>query len=134
MRTSFGLPAIDLGPPVAQAKEAGTVPLGPGDGKGDLGQASEGLTVPCKTVGHDHDRMGLSVPFTDQNSPRGWSKSPLVKPGQGLRNSRSRTFLPRGLLEHLEGLGIEVTKTIGLEPVGEDPKQEIAAEMFRGRL
>src|SRR4029077_12500892 len=76
----------------------------------------------------------LSVPFTDQNSPRGWSKSPLVQPGQVLRNSRSRTFLPRGLPEHIEGLGIEVTKAIGLEPVGEDPKQEIAGEMLRGRL
>jgi hypothetical protein len=58
--------------------------------------------------------MGLSVPFTDYNSPGGWSKSPLIQPGQGLRNSRSRTFLPRSLLEHLEGLGIEVTKTIAI--------------------
>jgi hypothetical protein len=78
--------------------------------------------------------MGLSAPFTDQNSPGGWRKSPLVQPGQGPRNSRSRTFLPRSLLEHVQGLGIEVTKSVGLEPVGDDPKQEIAAEMFRGRL
>ena len=78
--------------------------------------------------------MGLSVPFTDQNSPRGWSKSPLIQPGQGLRNNRSRTFLPCSLLEHLDGLGIEVTKPVGLEPVNDDPKQEIAGEMFRGRL
>jgi hypothetical protein len=40
----------------------------------------------------------------------------------------------RSLFEHLEGLGIEVTKSVGLEPVGDDPKQEIAGEMFRGRL
>ena len=59
--TSFGLPGIDLGSPVPQAKEAETVPLGPRDGKGDLGQASERLTVPCKTVRHDHDPVGLSV-------------------------------------------------------------------------
>src|SRR5215471_341336 len=78
--------------------------------------------------------MGLSVPFADQNSPGRWSKSPLVQPGQGLRNSRGRTFLPRSLLEHLEGLGIEVTKSVGLEPIGDDPKQERAGEMFWGRL
>ena len=74
------------------------------------------------------------VPFADQNSPGGWRKSPLVQPGQVLGDSRSRTFLPRSLLEDLEGLGIEVTKTIGLESVGDDPKQQIAGEMFRGRL
>jgi len=78
--------------------------------------------------------MGLSVPFADQNCPGGWRKSPLVQPGQGLRNSQDRTFLPRSLLEDLEGLGIEVTKSVGLEPVGDDPKQQIASEMFRGRL
>jgi hypothetical protein len=132
--TSFGLPGIDLGPPVPQAKEAGTVPSGPGDGKGDLGETVEGLAVPGKTVRHDHDAMGLSVPFADQNSPGGWRKSPLIQPGQVLGNSRSRTLLPRSLLEHLEGLGIEVTKSVGLEPVGDDPKQEIAGEMLRGRL
>jgi hypothetical protein len=87
-----------------------------------------------QTVRHDHDPMGLSVPFTDQNSPGGWSKSPLVQPGQVPRNSRSLTFLRRSLLEHLEGLGPEVTKSIGLEPVGDDPKQQIAAKMLRGRL
>ena len=32
------------------------------------------------------------------------------------------------------GVGIEVTKSVGLEPVDDDPKQEIAAEMLRGRL
>jgi len=82
--TSFGLPGIDLGPPVPQAKEAGTIPSGPGDGKGDLGETVEGLAVPGKTVRHDHDAMGCSVPFADQNSPGGWSKSPLIQPGQGL--------------------------------------------------
>jgi hypothetical protein len=78
--------------------------------------------------------MGLSVPFTDQNSPRGWNRSSLVQPGQVLGNSQDRTFLPRSLLEHLEGLGVEVTKTIGLEPVGDDPKQQIAGKMPRGRF
>ena len=134
MLTSFEVPAIDLGPSVPQAKETGTVPFGPGDGKGDLGQAIERLPVPYKTVRHDHDPMGLSVPFPDQNSPGGWRRSSLVQPGQGLRNSRDRTFLPRSLLEHLEGLGIEVTKSVGLEPVGDDPEQEMAGEMFGGGL
>jgi hypothetical protein len=78
--------------------------------------------------------MGLSVPFADQNSPGRWSRSSLVQPGQGLRNSQDRTFLPSSLLEDLEGLGIEVTKSVGLEPVGDDPEQEMAGEMLRGRL
>jgi hypothetical protein len=34
------------------------------------------------------------------------------------------------LLQHLEGLGIEVTKPIGLEPIGHDPKQQIPGEML----
>ena len=32
------------------------------------------------------------------------------------------------------GVGIEVTKSVGLEPVGYNPKQQMAGEMFRGRL
>ena len=32
------------------------------------------------------------------------------------------------------GVGIEVTKSVGLESVGDDPKQEIAGEMLRGGL
>ena len=40
----------------------------------------------------------------------------------------------RSLLEHLEGLGIEVTEPIGLEPVGDDPKQQIPGEMFGSGL
>src|SRR6516225_4830213 len=32
------------------------------------------------------------------------------------------------------GVGIEVTKSVGLEAVGYNPKQQMAGEMFRGRL
>jgi len=38
------------------------------------------------------------------------------------------------LLQHLAGLGVEVTKPIGLEPIGHDPKQQIAGEMFGSGL
>ena len=38
---SFGLAGIDLEPPVPQAKEAGAVPFGFGDGKGDLRSTTE---------------------------------------------------------------------------------------------
>ena len=87
---SFGLPGIDLGPPVPKAKETGTVPFGPGDGKGNLGQAIERLTVPCKTVRHDHDPMGLSVPFPHQNSPRGVAQTVSGPAGPGsLKQPRS---------------------------------------------
>src|SRR5262249_34691811 len=83
---------------------------------------------------YNHHTMGLSVPFADQNSSWGRSKTSLVEPGQTLRNSRDRTVLPHSLIKHLEGLGIEVAKTIGLKPVGHDPKQQISGEMFGGRL
>jgi hypothetical protein len=76
--------------------------------------------------------MGLSVPFTDQNCPGGWSKSPLVEPGQVLCNSQSRP--PGRLLEQFKGLGVEVAKAISLKPVGDDPKQQTAGEMFGRRL
>src|SRR5262249_41835526 len=107
--------------------------FGPRDGKGDLGETAEGSAIPSIAVRHDHDPMGLSVPFTDQNCSGGWSNSPLVQPGQVLCNSR-RTFPPRSQLEQLKGLGIEVTKAIGLKPIGDDPKQQIAGKMFGGGL
>src|SRR5262249_6640209 len=130
--TSFELSRIDLGSTVPQAKEAGAIPLGPRDGKGDLGETVEGFAVPGIAIRYDHHAMGLSVPFADQNRSRRRSKASLFQPGQTVRNSRART--PHGLIKHLEGLGIEVTKTSGLKPVGDDPKQQKSGEMFGGRL
>src|SRR6516164_4710567 len=55
---------------VSQAKEAGTIPPGAGDRKGDLGQAVIGLAVPGKAIGQHHHAMRFSVPLPNQHSAR----------------------------------------------------------------
>src|SRR6202162_744021 len=52
---------------IPKAEEARTVPLGAGDGEGDLGEAVISLAVPGKAVSHHHHPLRLSIPLPDQN-------------------------------------------------------------------
>lgn len=52
-------------------RSSGAIAPGPADGKDDLGEPVEGLAVSGKAVRHDHDAMGLLVPFANDDSPGG---------------------------------------------------------------
>src|SRR6202171_3632071 len=77
---------------IPEAKEAGAVPFGAGDGEGDLGEAVIGLAVPGKTVSHHHYPLGPSVPLPDQNRAKSKLGPFLVKAGQAGGHCRSSFF------------------------------------------
>src|ERR1700680_2116693 len=118
--------------PIPEAEEARTVPLGACDGAGDFGEAVISLAVPGKAVSHHHHPLRLSIPLPDQNSAGSKLGSLLVKAGQAGGHCRSG-FLRNGSIQHLLSLVIEVAKTIGLEPIGDDRKQQMSCQMSRGR-
>jgi hypothetical protein len=64
---------------------------------------------------------------TDQHPPTPVSLSPSNAPLT--RSDDAGPSCPAACLS-----SIEVAKAIGLKPVGDDPKQQVAAEMFRGSV
>src|SRR6266481_8634794 len=117
---------------IPEAEEARTVPLGACDGEGDLGEGVISLAVPGKAVGHHHHPLRPSIPFPDQNRAGSKLGSLLVEACQTSGHCRS-CFLRNRSIQHLLSLVIEVAKTIGLEPIGDDRKQQMSCQMSRGR-
>src|SRR5258706_15132888 len=75
---------------IPKAEEARTVPLGAGDGEGDLGEAVISLAVPGKAVSHHHHPLRLSLPLPYQNRTGTELCLLLVKASQRGRGYRSR--------------------------------------------
>src|SRR5215475_6537318 len=75
--------------------------------------------------------MGVSVPFPNQDRPRRRSGASLIERSQPSCNIRRPTIPSCRLLQDFVGLGIQIAKAIGLDPVGKDSEQEIPGEMFR---
>src|SRR6516164_7399269 len=74
---------------VSQAKEAGTIPPGAGDRKGDLGQAVISLAVPGKAIGQHHHAMRLSIPLPNQHDAWRQLGLLLVQALEPVRHSRT---------------------------------------------
>src|SRR5258708_25803523 len=117
---------------IPEAEEARTVPLGAGDGEGDLGEAVIGLAIPGKAVSHHHHPLRLSIPLPDQN--RAWAKliSLLVKASQTGGRYRPR-FLRNRSIHHLLAFMIEIAEAISLDSIGDDRKQQVPRQMSRRR-
>jgi hypothetical protein len=75
--------------------------------------------------------MGLSVPLPDKDGPRRGSKAAPVQLGESSRNVRGPVLLPGNLLQDLHGPSVQVTEAIGLNFIGDDPKQKIACKIAR---
>src|SRR5712671_538132 len=117
---------------IPEAEEARTVPLGARDGEGDLREAVISPAVPGKAVSHHHHPLRLSIPLPDQNRARTKLCSLLVKAGE--TGGRYRPgFLRNRSVKHLLRLVIEIAKTIGLDSIGDDRKQQVPRQMNRRR-
>src|SRR6266403_5433794 len=116
---------------IPEAEEARTVPLGACDGEGDLGEAVIGLAVPGNAVSHHHHPLRPSIPLPDQNRAGSELSPLLVEAGQSGRHCWS-FFLRNRSIQDLPGLVIEIAEAIGLEPIGDDCKQQMPCQMSRG--
>src|SRR6266511_3802224 len=114
---------------VAQPKEFGPTPAGAGDRKRDLREAPISLAVPGKAFGQDRHPVHLPVPFSAQRSAGPEVCGTLTHTHGTLSGLLGR---PRAI-EQAYGLGFQVTQLIGLQPVGQDAKQQMAGQV-RGRL
>jgi hypothetical protein len=90
------------------------------------------LAIPGNAVGHHHHPLRLSIPFPNQDCAGSKLGSLPVKAGQPGGHCRFG-FLRNGSIQHLLSLAIEVAKTIGLEPIGDDRKQQMPCQISRGR-
>src|SRR5271157_521362 len=121
---------LDLrGCSIAQAEEPWTIPACAGYREGDLGQTAVGGAVPGKSVSKHHDPLKLTIPLTCQQGA-GPQFGPgsmevtdkLVDPVQRLRPDP---------IEQTPTVGIEVAEPVGLQPVGQNTKQQVAGKMRR---
>src|SRR5258707_7687176 len=117
---------------VPQAKETRSIPLGARDRKGHLGQAVIGSAVPGKTIVRHHYPLRPLIPLPDQNRAGTKLSSLLVKVGQTGGRYRA-SFLRNRSVQHLPCLVSEVTKAIGLEPIGDDREQQMPRQMIGRR-
>jgi hypothetical protein len=116
---------------IPKPKKAGATPFGSGDREGDLGQAVVGLAIPGKAVSHHHHPLRLSIPLPDQDRPGRKLGPLLVEAGQPGGHCRFG-FLRRRPIENLTGCVVEIAKAIGLEPIGDDGKQQMPGQMSGG--
>jgi hypothetical protein len=108
-----------------------SVPVGSGHRPGDLGQASEGLTIPGEAVPEDHDPLELAVPLSRKQ--RAGLESDAVS---GLRRppveENGGVLVLIGAQHPLDRL-VERAKGVGLQAIGEHSHQQPALKMG-GRL
>jgi hypothetical protein len=121
------LPQVDL--LIPHAEEARTVPLRTSNRKGDLGEAIIGLAIPGKSIGHHHHPLGTSVPRSHQHSSRG-QFGPLLIEADETRGHRCAGVLCVRSIKNLLGLVIQVAKSIGLDSIGDDCKQQVPRQVI----
>src|SRR5664280_2630961 len=97
--------------------------------KGDLGETVIGLAIPRKAIGHHHHPLRLAVPLPDQNCSRS-QFSPLLVEAYQPRGYCRTGLLCACAIQHLLGLMIEVAKAFGLNPIGDDRKQQMPRQMI----
>ena len=115
---------------VPQTKEPRAVPLGTGDGEGDLGEAVIGLALPGEAVVDHHHPMGMTVPLARQDGA-GFEFSPS-RSNSSVRREASGPATGSDMLEQSSGSGIEIAQLVGLEPIGENRQQEVTGQMDGG--
>src|SRR5215210_2199034 len=107
---------------VAQAEEAGSVPVGAGDQASDRGEARVGLSeIGIAAIQHD-DAMDGAGPFPDELGA-GLDPAPTQR-----RKDRGRIFRFRQAVEQTLGRAIETSEGLDLEVIGDRPEQELALE------
>lgn len=116
-----------LGGFVPQPEESRPVPARAGNRKGDLREAPVGFAIPDKAVSVDRYALHLAVPFAAECGTRPQLRNRLAK-----AHGASPGFL-RGLrsIEEAPALSIKVTKTFGLELIGQHPEHEMAGQVRR---
>src|SRR5258706_2293910 len=114
---------------IPQSEEARTIPLGTGDGKSDFGEAVIGLAIPGKTVGHHHYPLRAPLPFPNQDCSGPKFGSLLIEADQPRRHCRTG-FLRTGTTQQLPGLMVEIPQAVGLNPIGDDRKQQMPRDLI----
>src|SRR5258706_1569737 len=114
---------------IPQSEEARTIPLGTGDGKSDFGEAVIGLAIPGKTVGHHHYPLRAPLPLPHQDCSGRQFGPLLVEADQPRRHCRTG-FLRTGTIQQLPRLMVEIPQAIGLNPIGDDRKQQMTRQMI----
>ena len=93
-------------------------------------EAGIGLAVPGKAVGQDRHPVHLPVPFSAQQGAGPEFCGTLTHAHGTLSGLLGR---PRAI-EQAYGLDIQVAQLIGLQPVGQDAKQQMAGQVRGGCL
>ncbi len=112
---------------IAQAEKPGAIPARASDREGDLGQAGVGLAVPGKPVSEHHDPLQVTIPLARQQGagPQLGSGSVEVsdKPVGPVGSPRSDP------VKQTPAVGIKVAEPIGLQPIGQDTKEQMAGQV-----
>ena len=114
---------------VPQTEEPGPVPAGPGDGEGDLGEARIGLAVPGKAIGQHRHAVHSSVPLPRQHGAWPDTRGDMADVHRPLTGRLGRG----GIIQKAPAVAIQVAEVVSLQPVGQDPEQQMARQV-RGRL
>src|SRR5258705_6223353 len=117
---------------VSKAKEARSIPPGASNRKSDLGKTVIDLAIPDKPICHHHHPLRLSVPLPHQNCSGRKFGPLLIEADQPRRHCRTG-FLRTGTIQQLPCLMVEVSEAIGLNPIGDDRKQQMPRQMIGRR-
>jgi hypothetical protein len=110
---------------VPQAEESRPVPARACDCESNLREAGVRLSIPGKAIGKHRYLLHPAVPLTAEDGARSDVRDTSARVHGALPSFLGRTRA----VEQTPTFAIEVTQLIGLQPVGEDAKQEMSNKL-----